>query len=107
MQKHQNFIHNCNYAYNAWLRSKINHPLLANSCTVRPLIVSGLNHWSKGFSSDEGNNGGWNLNLKPIFMRPDSKNNMTNVYKLYERVYLNDMFKYNIGGILDDLYDNN
>jgi hypothetical protein len=29
------------------------------------------------------------------------------MYKIYENVYLNDMFKYNIGDILEDLYDNN
>lgn len=46
-------------------------------------------------------------NVKPSIFKDYSDDKTLIMYKIYEKVYLNDMFKYNIGDILEDLYDNN
>jgi hypothetical protein len=45
--------------------------------------------------------------VKPSILKDYSDDKTSIVYKIYDNVYLNDMFKYNIGEILEDLYDNN
>lgn len=60
----------------------------------------------RAFSS-EGRGG--NVNTKPSLLKDYSADNGGSqiMYKIYENVYLNDMFKYNIAEVLEDLYDNN
>ena len=70
---------------------------------LNSMYYSPKHHLSPFHSSTKYGKGG----IKPSIFKDYSHDNASIMYKVYENVYLNNMFKYNIADILEVLYDNN
>lgn len=80
--------------------SAMNYYFRFNSNLLLANVSASTRNKSKRFFTSE-------RDVKPVIFKDYSNSNLSGLYKIYDKVYLNDMFNYNIAEILEDLYDNN